>query len=84
MSRINTQSFYDNYFKAICHKFVKHNYIYFLLKHDNMFWSAKTIIRPSIQNFQNKAKYSVIIFTIWDPICLTIVITMQKLLYTTI
>jgi len=32
MSRINTQSlFYDNYFKAICNKSVKHNYIYFYL-----------------------------------------------------
>jgi type IV secretory pathway VirB6-like protein len=77
MSRINTQFlFYDSYFKAICHKSVKYNYIYFLLKHDNMFRSANTIIRPLIPNFQNKAKYSVIIFTIWDPICLTIAVTM--------
>jgi len=32
-----------------------------------MFRTAQTIIRPPLQNFQNKAKYSAIIFRIWEP-----------------
>jgi len=44
MSRINTQSLlYDNYFKAICHKSVKHNYIYFYLSMTTCF----SLQRPS-------------------------------------
>jgi hypothetical protein len=40
--------------------------------------SANTIIRPHLRDFQNKAKYSAIAVTIYDPVYLTVVITMQK------
>jgi hypothetical protein len=49
-----------------------------------MFQFAKTIIRSPLQNVQNMAKYSAIIFTIWEPTCVTTIIKMSKLLYKTI
>jgi hypothetical protein len=39
----------------------------FVLKHDYMFRSAKTIIKPPLQDFQNKAKCSEIIIIIIIP-----------------
>ena len=39
----------------------------FVPNHDHMFRSTQTVIRPPLQNFQNKAEYSAITFTIWDP-----------------
>lgn len=40
----------------------------FIPKFDYTFLSTQTIIRPPPQNFQNKAEYSAIIFTIWEPV----------------
>jgi hypothetical protein len=42
--------------------------------------SAKTFTRPPLQNLQNKAKCRVIVFTIWDHICLIVVITYGRII----
>ena len=36
----------------------------------------KTIIRPLLQYFECKAKYSTIVSTLWDPIYFVIIVTM--------
>jgi hypothetical protein len=59
----------DLSFEAIRHKSAKHNHVFFLLKHDYMFRIAQTVIRPLLQNFQNKPKYSPVLFTRPDGLC---------------
>ena len=59
---------------SICHKQTQPHL--FSLVRDYVLHSAKTIIRPPLENFQNKSKYGAIILTIWDPVCFTISITL--------
>jgi hypothetical protein len=47
----------------------------FYLSMTTFFGLALTTITPRLQNFQNKAKYSAIMCTMWDHICVAVGIT---------
>jgi len=42
------------------------------VENNYMVGSAKTFMKPTIQNFQNKTKCSMIVFTTWDRIYLIV------------
>jgi hypothetical protein len=62
-----------------CHDVYRDNFTYSFYETFTCFRLKSSIIRPTQENLLKYLNYSAVVFVVWDPIWLTLVVTMQNL-----